>query len=66
MKFGITLAGMGAEFTDLPALSREAEGHGWDGVFIRDEMFGPDAWVVMTVALTGQTSEVFKTSEVCF
>jgi alkanesulfonate monooxygenase SsuD/methylene tetrahydromethanopterin reductase-like flavin-dependent oxidoreductase (luciferase family) len=57
MKFGMTLAGMGAGFADLPDLSREAEEHGWDGVFVWDEMFGPDAWVVMT-AIAAQTRSI--------
>jgi hypothetical protein len=59
MKYGVTLAGMGANFVDLPSLSREAEEHGWDGVFIWDEMFGPDAWVVMTaVAMHTKTVRI--------
>ena len=57
MKYGITLAGMGVDFIELPALAREAEDSGWDGVFIWDEMFGPDAWVVMT-AIAAQTTKV--------
>jgi hypothetical protein len=48
MKYGITLAGMGVPFTELPGLALQAETSGWDGGFIWDEMFGPDAWVVMT------------------
>jgi alkanesulfonate monooxygenase SsuD/methylene tetrahydromethanopterin reductase-like flavin-dependent oxidoreductase (luciferase family) len=57
MQYGITLAGMGLPFTDLPALAQEAEEHGWDGVFVWDEMFGPDAWVVMT-AIAARTERI--------
>jgi hypothetical protein len=57
MKYGITLAGMDVDFTELPAIAREAESSGWDGVFIWDEMFGPDAWVVMT-AIAAQTTKI--------
>jgi alkanesulfonate monooxygenase SsuD/methylene tetrahydromethanopterin reductase-like flavin-dependent oxidoreductase (luciferase family) len=48
---------MGARFTKLPALALQAENAGWDGVFIWDEMLGPDAWVVMT-AMAAQTSRI--------
>jgi len=57
MKYGITLAGMGVDFTELPGLAREAEASGWDGIFIWDEMFGPDAWVVMA-AIAAQTTRI--------
>ena len=57
MNYGITLAGMEVHFTELPALALQAERSGWDGVFIWDEMFGPDAWVVMT-AIAAQTSRI--------
>jgi alkanesulfonate monooxygenase SsuD/methylene tetrahydromethanopterin reductase-like flavin-dependent oxidoreductase (luciferase family) len=57
MKYGITLAGMGVSFINLPALALQAENAGWDGVFIWDEMFGPDAWVVMT-AIAAQTTRI--------
>jgi alkanesulfonate monooxygenase SsuD/methylene tetrahydromethanopterin reductase-like flavin-dependent oxidoreductase (luciferase family) len=57
MKFGITLAGMGVDYREFPALALQAETSGWDGIFIWDEMFGPDAWVVMT-AIAVQTSQI--------
>ena len=57
MKYGITLAGMSVPFRNLPVLALQAEQAGWDGVFIWDEMFGPDAWVVMT-AIAAQTSQI--------
>jgi hypothetical protein len=37
MKYGITLAGMGVHFTELPGLALQAETSGWDAVFIWDE-----------------------------
>ena len=57
MKYGITLAGMGVSFRKLPALALQAENSGWDGVFIWDEMFGADAWIVMT-AIAAQTTQI--------
>lgn len=57
MKYGITLAGMSVPFRNLPVLALQAEQAGWDGVFIWDEMFRPDAWVVMT-AIAAQTSQI--------
>jgi len=57
MKYGITLAGMGVSFRELPALALQAEYSGWDGIFIWDEMFGPDAWVVMT-AIAAETTRI--------
>jgi len=57
MKYGITLAGMGVPLRELPALALQAENSGWDGVFIWDETFGPDAWVSMT-AIAVQTTRI--------
>jgi alkanesulfonate monooxygenase SsuD/methylene tetrahydromethanopterin reductase-like flavin-dependent oxidoreductase (luciferase family) len=48
---------MDVRFTELPALALQAEHSGWDAIFIWDEMFGPDAWIVMT-AIAAKTSRV--------
>ena len=48
MQYGITLAGMGADVGTIPELAYEAEQAGWDGVFIWDEIFGADPWVLLT------------------
>lgn len=36
--------------TVIPTLSAEAEAAGWDGVFVAEMIYGPDAWVSLAAA----------------
>lgn len=45
MKFGVTLPN--TDVHTVVDLAHEAEGAGWDGVFIWDTLFGTDAWIAL-------------------
>lgn len=46
MRYGVTLPCLPARIA--ADLAREAEAAGWDGVFVWDTIFGPDAWIVLS------------------
>ena len=46
MRYGVTLPCLPAR--TAADLAREAEAAGWDGVFVWDTIFGPDAWIVLS------------------
>jgi alkanesulfonate monooxygenase SsuD/methylene tetrahydromethanopterin reductase-like flavin-dependent oxidoreductase (luciferase family) len=50
MRYGVTLPSLPAR--TAADLAREAEAAGWDGVFVWDTIFGPNAWIVLAAIAT--------------
>ena len=50
MRYGVTLPCLPAR--TAAELAGEAEAAGWDGVFVWDTIFGPDAWIALAAIAT--------------